>query len=345
MARHRDAGTTAHAWIGCGPSSGTPGGIWLLTLDATAGAAGAAGAATVRHVVDAQAPTFLAAHPTKPRLYAVSEAEQGAVTSYAVEPGPTLRVTGVHTSGGAHPCHLHVHPDGTWLYVSNYGDGTVAAWPLSADGDLVGEPVLLTHQGSGQNPDRQAGPHAHSAAVTADAARLVVADLGTDEIRVYPLKLGRPQAKAMTTVPLPPGFGPRHMVVEPGRLRVAGELSGEIADITLGADGARVAANRPVLADQEAVSDLSHVVRVSGGLLVAARGPSSIVLLRDGVGQRVETATVSVPRHFTVVGETLVVAGQGADSLGLHPLAADGQPGPVLQEVVVPVPMCVLPLT
>src|SRR5690606_40575868 len=38
--------------------------------------------------------------------------------------------------------------------------------------------------------DRQAGPHAHSSIVSPGGGWLVVADLGTDELRAYPLQDG-----------------------------------------------------------------------------------------------------------------------------------------------------------
>ena len=71
-------------------------------------------------------------------------------------------------SGGSAPCHLALHPDGTTLFVANYVSGTVAVFPLDAEGRVTGaEPAqVIQHTGSGPRTDRQEGPHAHQTVVS-----------------------------------------------------------------------------------------------------------------------------------------------------------------------------------
>ena len=66
-----------------------------------------------------------------------------------VEPDGSLRERQRTGSHGVWPCHLAVDQAGARLVVSNYLDGTVAAWPLTVDGTLA-EPGHVWHlTGSG----------------------------------------------------------------------------------------------------------------------------------------------------------------------------------------------------
>src|SRR5699024_4963695 len=112
----------------------------------------------------------------------------------------------------------------------NYGDGTLRAVRLTEGGEF-GETVDLAHTGSGPVADRQSGPHAHFSAVVDD--HLIVADLGTDELRVYPLESGRP-APDPILVAMPAGSGPRHFLRRGNALLVAGELDGTVTEVELG---------------------------------------------------------------------------------------------------------------
>src|SRR5699024_3310411 len=128
-------------------------------------------------------PTFLAVHPHAERLYAVGEKGKGGVASYNVGTDCSLHRTGTVASGGTGPCHLLVHPQGQWLYVANYGDGTLGAVELTEAGD-VGEHVrTYPHSGSGPVAERQDGSHAHFCALSPGGDWLIVTDLGTDELR------------------------------------------------------------------------------------------------------------------------------------------------------------------
>src|SRR5699024_11385455 len=72
-----------------------------------------------------------------------------------------LRRTSSVSSGGAGPCHLLVHPQGQWLYVANYIDGSLGAIELTEAGDLGDEVLRYAHRGAGPVAGRQDGPHAH----------------------------------------------------------------------------------------------------------------------------------------------------------------------------------------
>ncbi|NJP73707.1 lactonase family protein [Streptomyces sp. C1-2] len=92
-------------------------------------------------------------------LYAVSEAAQGAVAAYDVE-GPEPHPVGVPIAvEGEEPTHLTVVQG--HLLTANYGSGSVSVMPLASDGSPRTVSDVHRHAGSGPDPDRQSGPHAH----------------------------------------------------------------------------------------------------------------------------------------------------------------------------------------
>ncbi|HWH68576.1 MAG TPA: beta-propeller fold lactonase family protein, partial [Candidatus Sulfotelmatobacter sp.] len=130
-------------------------------------------------------PSFLALHPNHRFLYAVGELGSfggrptGAVSAFSLEPKTgKLRLLNQQSSGGSGPCHLALDKKGKSVLVANYGSGSLAAFPVTADGQLGEACTTIQHRGSSVNPQRQAGPHAHF--ITPDPAnRLALAcDLG-----------------------------------------------------------------------------------------------------------------------------------------------------------------------
>src|SRR3712207_582263 len=118
-------------YVGCytGESGGKGEGITLLLRDPDSGA-------LTRHGVVAHtpSPSFLAAHPARPVLYAVNELAEGTVSAFAIGDRGALSPLAVRSTGGQHPCHVAVTPDGRFLLSANYGSGSIAVHPLDADG-------------------------------------------------------------------------------------------------------------------------------------------------------------------------------------------------------------------
>mgnify|MGYP001190138841 CR=1 FL=1 len=274
------------------------------------------------------APSFLAAHPALPVLYAVGELERGWLTAFEVsgEPAPLDE----RPSEGHSPCHVAVDPTGTLLAAANYGDGTAVIYHLDERGAFSGEPIVLRNEGSGPNAERQERPHAHQC-VFHDGL-LHVSDLGADEIRRYRLDGTR-----LESITLTPGTGPRHFAFADGRLYVAGELDGTVTLI----DGERrttVPASR-----QDGANAPSHL-QVEGDLVyVANRGPNTITVLRaDDLSRVAEVPTGGDwPRHFAIDGDVMYVANQYANKVTRFRLR-DGVPEPDGTSYEVDSPACVL---
>src|SRR5690242_17093509 len=169
-------------------------------------------------------PSFVALHPSGRFLYAVDEtglsqsAPGGAVAAFAVDPATgVLRPLNQRPSGGASPCHLSFDSAGRYLFVSNYWGGSIAVFPIAADGALGPMNSLVQHEGGTTEPGREPGPHAHSLRLDPAERFALVADLGRDELVVY----GFDPATGRLTPHDPPGIalargaGPRHFVFHP----------------------------------------------------------------------------------------------------------------------------------
>ncbi len=186
-------------------------------------------------------PSFLALGQVNERrlLYAVNEsdAKSSAVQTYlmdAVSGG--LKLIGQVSSGGAGPCYVGVHPAGTSVYVANYDGGSVTSFKVQGDGTLSDAVDRVDFHGKpfgphGPNGQRQDGPHPHSATVSPDGRYLVVCDLGTDVIAIFPIdgatgKMGPPHVTQNRT----PGAGPRHVAFHPNGRWIYGidELTSKI---------------------------------------------------------------------------------------------------------------------
>ncbi|WP_194896642.1 lactonase family protein [Catenulispora pinisilvae] len=171
------------------------------------------GALSPVSVVDIADPSYVVYDDARGVLTAVVEQEpDGRVASArftVAEGGSDVRDR--TASGGAAPCHLASHPDGTTLFVANYISGTVGVFPLDAEGRVSGtEPVqVIQHTGSGPRADRQEGPHAHQVVVSPSGRWVLAVDLGTDSVYVYEYSAGR--LAAHSVVALPGGSGPRHL--------------------------------------------------------------------------------------------------------------------------------------
>ncbi len=169
-------------------------------------------------------PSFLAVHPNHRFVYAVNEVgnykgqKSGAVSAFAIDRASgKLTLLNQVASGGADPCYVTVDKTGKYALVANYTGGSIAVFPILADGRLGEASAFVQHTGHGTNPQRQEGPHAHSIDLSADNRFAIVDDLGLDETLVYrfdsekgSLALNDPAfAKAA------PGAGPRHFAFHP----------------------------------------------------------------------------------------------------------------------------------
>lgn len=312
---------TARWWWGTYPEAGhgTPTGLgeglWAMTP----------GGSKASLVLEIPSPSFIVAHPDLPILYMVTEEAEATVSAVDVTDPASPILLGRVPTGGRDACHLLLARDTLALYAAHYTSGDLAVVPLRADGSLVGDerPRLLGHEGSGPHAIRQKGPHAHFIGYAPGSGwydTLLVADLGTDELRRCRFAFDCLLVADGVAATLPPGAGPRHFAVRGDRLYVTCELDHQLRTLRWNAE------TRTAELEHETPSTLveprsrdtlfdGHVAVVGDTLLVSVRGADVIsVFDLDSEGRPELRASFDsggvFPRHFAVVGETLVVANQ-----------------------------------
>ena len=339
-------------------------GIYRFTLDPASG-----GASEPVLAAETESPSFLALHPGGRFLYAVGETDAfqgektGAVSAFAIDPtSGDLKLLNQQRSMGTGPCHLVVDGSGRNVVVANYGSGTVAVLPVAEDGRL-GEPSSVqSHSGTGPNESRQEGPHAHGIALDATGRRAFAADLGADRVFVYDLDAAT-GALAPSDPPaaaLEPGAGPRHVVFDPSGayLYSINELDSTVTVLRHDAASGGLEAVQTVStlpADFEGESWTAEIVISPDGrfLYGSNRGHDSLAVFAvDPASGRLSAAGhVSTgghwPRHFSIdsTGRWLLAANQRSDSIVPFRLDPEsGMPAPAGSAIVVPSPVCVLPV-
>jgi 6-phosphogluconolactonase len=224
----------------------------------------------------------------------------------------------------------------------------VASILVRPDGRL-GELVdLVTFSGSGPDPDRQQQPHAHQ--VVWDGDEVLVADLGTDRLHRLRVAEDGGLSAAGAAVRLPPGSGPRHLVVVGQHLVVACELSGQLWLARRGSTGGwQEVGSVPCSAAHAAEPALPSALRADDGgrLFVANRGPGTVaVFTLDGSADRLDRLAEfgcggAGPRDLALAPGQLWVANQADDLLSVFDTTSLPPTEPPLQ-VPSPTPTCVV---
>ncbi len=336
------------------------------------------GALTHLDTVEAVDPSFLAFDPSKRFLFAVVELREhageghGHVASYRIdqETGGLTPLSRQTTHGGE-PCHLVTDPTGRYLLVANHEHGSVAVFPIDAEGRLQPASDLRQHEGSGPGPTQE-GPHAHFVTFDPTGQRVLVTDKGIDKVMIYRLDMsaGKLVPHDPPFAPLHSGAAPRHLAFHPnGRFAY---VNGE-ADMTVTAfawvgmegphptsiDGARgvleelhYLSTLPEGATGERLSTAQILVEPSGRFLyVSNRGHNSLASFRidqqtgrlTPVGH--EPSQGQTPRNFAIdpSGRFLYVANQNSDTI-VH-FRIDGETGrltPTGEVTEVGGPVCIL---
>ncbi|MGI8869910.1 MAG: lactonase family protein [Mycobacteriales bacterium] len=340
-------------YVGAYTVAERPGAVATYDLDA------ASGALRLVDSVDARSASFVAVHPSGRVVYAVSEGEKGTVAAYSVgADGRLSRVGPPRETGGAEPCHLSVAPDGRWLIVANYASGSIAVLPLDSDGWLPGDRVdLVEHHGSGPDPSRQSGPHAHNVRFS-PAGHLFAVDLGTDTIFTYRLDGASGEIESIATRRTPPGAGPRHIAFDrSGHAFVACELDSTV--LAYGVDAASGVLEH--LATAPAVHGAFETdgpernypseIAVGGDgrfLYVANRGTDVLTVFTIDNGSPQSVADVPTgganPRGFVLVDDLLLIANQNSNSIAVFRVdTATGIPAPLGTPVERSGAACVVP--
>lgn len=222
-------------------------------------------------------------------------------------------------TGGEAPCHVVLSPDGSYAVTANYLGGSVSIFPLDREVRSLPQPIVVSFSGHGPRSPRQDTPHAHFTSFTPDGQFMVVDDLGTDRLHMFPLDdHGRPVVDDMFDIELQAGSGPRHLVYnEAGdRAYLVNELDGTVT--VLAYETGRFVPLQSVPADY-AGGHASADIHLSpdGRFLYSSnriKGDGIVIFSVDEKSGRITEAgfmpTGSHPRNFAITpdGNWLLVA-------------------------------------
>jgi 6-phosphogluconolactonase len=285
-------------------------------------------------------PSYVLVHPNGRWLYAVSETSQqqegapGTVWALRCTRDPWhMEPINHQASGGDWPCHLEINATGQWLLVSNYGSGSVSVLPVLPEGALGVMTDQIQHHGSGPNPERQEGPHAHSATFTPDQRFVLVADLGMDALLVYAFDASTGRLHAHMRMSSRSGAGPRFKVFHPGgrHIYVNHELDNTVVVYDYNAENGRLCERQiietlPPGAPQSAIAGI-QISPEGDRLYVSNRGDDSVSVFEvEGDGRLVRLAIRPCggrcPRNIAISpsGRYLLVANQESEEVVVLPV-------------------------
>lgn len=305
--------------------------------------------ATETGSVGLQSPTYVIKHPIQPWLYAVSESTPGTVSALRYdESGPHLINT--VQSGGDGGCHLCFDHSGDFVVVAHYTSGSIASFRIEDNGALSDRIGLLQFSGSGPDPERQEAAHAHQ--VVSVGGSILVPDLGTDSVHIVRIDDEGNLDPATDSIILPPGSGPRHLLLSGQYLVVACELSATLwvgaLDAQVGSEGVTVPTSARET-DQRVYP--SAIAQYGDQIVVANRGADSLRFFTlDISGTPHPLVEIdcggSWPRDLTVDDDQIWVANQvGNNVTVIKPTAvtADPEDWKTVQQIDTPSPAVVVP--
>ena len=294
-------------------------------------------------------PSWVAIHPNGRYLYAVNEIQNykgpnsGGVSAFSIDRS-TGKLTFLNevSSRGADPCYITVDPSGKYVLVANYTGGSIATFPISADGKVGEASAFVQHTGHGLNPKRQEAAHAHSIDLSPDEHYAFVDDLGLDDLFVYKFDKGKGSLKPNNPpfAKLDAGAGPRHFALHP-----AGEYAYVISELASTVTAFSFASKAGTFNRLQTIStlpkdfkgendDAEIEIHPSGKFLYASnRGHDSITVFAidpaKGTLTLVEHASTEgkEPRNFAIDPTGTLLFAENQNSNNVVVFRIDGQTG------------------
>ena len=211
---HATGATKERVYIGTYTEHGSKG-IYVCEFDPSTGTL------TPPELAAATAdPSFLVVSSDRRFLYAINETDHfngqpaGGVSAFSIAPATgKLTLLNQVSSLAPGPAYITLDRSGHYVLVANYDEGSVAVYRIMPDGKIGDSTAFVRHYGSSVNAERQKGPHAHSIAMSSDNRFAIVADLGLDELIVYPLDASQGTLGTPRVIKTDPGVGPRHLTL------------------------------------------------------------------------------------------------------------------------------------
>ena len=185
-------------------------------------------------------------------LFAVSEilaSKKPVIHSYTINENHSLSLINTQAIEGGCPCHIHYFKNAEGLSFTAsacYETGNLVIHNINVEptADVnFHEPLNIYHKGSSQHPSRQTHAHAHCTFFDIESNKLLVCDLGLDQVKVYSVQKNKENSKAENKneftaveeqiISLPAGSGPRHICFDKNYAYgfIINELNGSITII------------------------------------------------------------------------------------------------------------------
>jgi len=177
-------------------------------------------------------------------LFAVSEilaSKKPVIHSYTINENYSLSLINTQNIEGGCPCHIHYFKNAegqSFTATACYETGNLLIHninvELTADVNFH-EPLNIYHKGSSQHPSRQTQAHAHCTFFDIQSNKLLVCDLGLDQVKVYSVHKNNANfnVSEQQIITLPAGSGPRHICFDENYAYgfIINELNGSITII------------------------------------------------------------------------------------------------------------------
>ena len=280
-------------------------------------------------------------------LFAVSEvlaSKKPVLHTYTINDNYSLSLIDTKTIEGGCPCHIHYfqNKEGqSYTATACYETGNLVIHNMNveATADLnLHEPINIYHKGSSQHPSRQTQAHAHCTCFDIVSNKLLVCDLGLDQVKVYSLQKNNDSFNAIEQqiITLPAGSGPRHICFDDNYAYgfIINELTGSVTIIKHSAEKKEYEINgtfdtRVPLSESSINTDLGGAaIRVSACgkfIYTSMRSDNTIRLfvfdpIQESLNYIASYPTQGrTPRDFTIdaTGKWLLVAHQDSDTISI----------------------------
>ena len=280
-------------------------------------------------------------------LFAVSEvlaSKKPVLHTYTINDNYSLSLIDTKTIEGGCPCHIHYfqNKEGqSYTATACYETGNLVIHNMNveATADLnLHEPINIYHKGSSQHPSRQTQAHAHCTCFDIVSNKLLVCDLGLDQVKVYSLQKNNDSFNAIEQqiITLPAGSGPRHICFDDNYAYgfIINELTGSVTIIKHSAEKKEYEINgtfdtRVPLSESSINTDLGGAaIRVSACgkfIYTSMRSDNTIRLfefdpIQESLNYIASCPTGGrTPRDFSIdpTGKWLLVAHQDSDTISI----------------------------
>lgn len=318
-------------------TEGTKNGFFIFDLNREAG--------TYKLVSESDAgpnPSYFCISSGGNLIYAANEVgdfkgvKGGGVTALSYDPktGTTKKIGDLPVPNGG-PAFIAISPKDNYLFLANYGGGSVAVVKL----DEKGVPVSVTDHIIYKAGEGQVS-HAHMVGFDPAGKRVYVTDLGLDRVVIYDFDAATGKLKQIPNgiAQLAKGSGPRHFVfsTDGSRLYVINELNSTITFFNVNKSGElqqvqTVSTLREGFKGKSYCADI-HLGKDGKFLYGSNRGENTIVTFSIGPDGRLTLAGHTTcggdwPRNFVIdpSGKYLLVGNQNSGNIAMFSI--DGKSG------------------